>query len=376
MTALEAAGGPDCARFVGGCVRNALMHVPVVDVDIATRLEPAAVKAALVAAGLKAVPTGEAHGTITAVAMGQGFEITTLRRDVSTDGRRAVVAFTTDWAEDAARRDFRLNSLYADRAGQVFDPTGEGAEDARHGRIVFVGDARTRIREDYLRILRFFRFHAWYGRGPMDAEGLAACAALAEGLGLLSAERVSKEMLRLLEADDPVTVIRAMADAGVLARVLPNSVDIDRFAAVASRTGDPLVRLAALSTNEAPIDLATRWRLSNAQRDRLIAMRDAAPAPDTAKAARATVYRLGAQALRDRLALLVADDAVRADLEPITGWPAPGLPVGGADVARLGLPAGPRTGLILKAFEADWMAADFPADGHEDRLRRAAEATG
>ncbi|RZJ86638.1 MAG: CCA tRNA nucleotidyltransferase [Brevundimonas sp.] len=375
MAALEAAGGPDCARYVGGCVRNALMQVPVVDVDIATVLEPARVKAALVAAGLKAVPTGEAHGTITAVAMGHGFEITTLRRDVSTDGRRAVVAFTTDWTEDAARRDFRLNSLYAERSGQVFDPTGEGVDDARHGRIVFVGDARTRIREDFLRILRFFRFHAWYGRGAMDAEGLAACADLSEGLGLLSAERVSKEMLRLLEAADPVPAVRAMQKTGVLARVLPGGMNVERFAAVAGRTGDPLVRLAALSQNEAPTDLAKRWRLSNAQRDRLIAMTDDGPAPDREPRARATLYRLGAQAFRDRLALMVEDAAVRDRLAPLADWAIPVLPVGGADVARLGLPAGPRTGLILKAFEADWIAADFPTDGHEDRLRRAAAAT-
>ena len=375
MAALEAAGGPDCARFVGGCVRNALMQVPVVDVDIATVLEPTRVKAAMVAAGLKAVPTGEAHGTITAVAMGHGFEITTLRRDVSTDGRRAVVAFTTDWAEDAARRDFRLNSLYADRSGQVFDPTGEGVEDVRHGRIVFVGDARTRIREDFLRILRFFRFHAWYGRGAMDAGGLAACADLSEGLGLLSAERVSKEMLRLLEAADPVPAVRAMQTTGVLARVLPGGVDVERFVAVAGRTSDPLVRLAALSKDEAPTDLAKRWRLSNAQRDRLIAMADDGPAPDSEPRARVTLYRLGAQAFRDRLALMVEDAAARDHLAPLADWPIPALPVGGADVARLGLPAGPRTGLVLKAFEADWIAADFPTDGHEDRLRRAAEAT-
>ena len=164
IAALEAAGGAGCARFVGGCVRNALIRRPIVDIDIATTLTPDAVTKALTDAGLKAVPTGIEHGTITAVASGKPFEVTTLRRDVETDGRRAVVAFTTDWAEDAQRRDFRLNALYVDPTGKLYDPTGGGLADARAGRIVFVGDAETRIREDALRILRFFRFQAWYGQ--------------------------------------------------------------------------------------------------------------------------------------------------------------------------------------------------------------------
>src|SRR5690606_24771193 len=191
MAALEAAGGPGCARFVGGCVRNALIGQPVDDVDIATTLRPEQTEQAIRAAGLKAVPTGVAHGTVTAIAERRPFEITTLRRDVSTDGRNATVAFTDDWAEDAARRDFRLNALYADADGRVFDPTGHGVEDARAGRIVFVGEPETRIREDFLRVLRFFRFHAWYGKGEPDAAGLAACRALASGMSRLSAERVS-----------------------------------------------------------------------------------------------------------------------------------------------------------------------------------------
>ena len=177
--ALEAAGGAGCARFVGGCVRNALTGHPVADIDIATTLTPDEVIAALVAARLKAVPTGVDHGTITAVSGGKPFEITTLRRDVETDGRHAVVAFTEDWVEDARRRDFRLNALYADAEGRLYDPTGEGVADARAGRIVFVGDPKTRIREDALRILRFFRFLAWYGRGEPDGPSLAACGALA-----------------------------------------------------------------------------------------------------------------------------------------------------------------------------------------------------
>jgi poly(A) polymerase len=178
-------------------VRNALMGHLIDDIDIATVLKPEDTQKAVRAAGLKAVPTGIAHGTVTAVAERRPFEITTLRRDVTTDGRNATVAFTDDWAEDAARRDFRLNALYADVDGQVFDPTGEGVADAEAGRIVFVGEPETRIREDYLRILRFFRFFAWYGRGEPDAAGLAACRDLAAGMTRLSAERVSKELMKL-----------------------------------------------------------------------------------------------------------------------------------------------------------------------------------
>ena len=189
MDALETEGGSGCARFVGGSVRNALVGKPVLDIDIATRLTPDRVIAAAKAAGLKPVPTGVEHGTITVVSSKRPYEVTTLRRDVETDGRRAVVAFTDDWAEDAARRDFRLNALYADRTGVVFDPTGQGVADAEAGRIVFVGEAETRIREDALRILRFFRFQAHFGRGAPDAEGLAACTRLSALVEGLSAER-------------------------------------------------------------------------------------------------------------------------------------------------------------------------------------------
>ena len=180
LDALEARGFAGCARFVGGCVRNTLLSRPVEDIDIATTLTPDQVTEALGAAKIRAIPTGVEHGTITAVADGVPYEITTLRRDVSTDGRRAVVAFTEDWSVDAERRDFTLNAVYADRAGVLFDPTGRGVADGRAGRIVFVGDAMTRIREDYLRILRFFRFRAWYGAGEADEKALAACKALAE----------------------------------------------------------------------------------------------------------------------------------------------------------------------------------------------------
>ncbi len=248
IAALEAAGGPGCVRFVGGCVRNSLVGQGIDDIDLATRLLPVQTMAALKAAGLKVVPTGIDHGTVTAISQRIPYEITTLRRDVSTDGRNATVAFTDDWAEDAARRDFRLNALYCDAEGVIFDPTGAGVEDALAGRIVFVGDAATRIREDYLRILRFFRFYAWYGRAEPDAEGLAACAAEAEGMGRLSAERVSKELLKLLAAPDPRRAVRAMAESGVLARVIAPELSADGlavFEAMVEVSKDPVLRLSA-----------------------------------------------------------------------------------------------------------------------------------
>ncbi len=216
---MAALGG--AAYFVGGCVRNALLGAPATDIDLATPLVPEAVVARLGAAGLKAVPTGIEHGTVTAVWQGHPVEITTFRADVETDGRRAVVRFTTDMAEDAARRDFTVNALYADATGRVLDPIG-GLPDLAARRVRFIGDPVARIREDRLRILRFFRFTAWYAEG-MDAGGLAACRAEAEGVEALAHERLGAEMRKLLAAPDPVAATVAMAEAGVLARVLPGA---------------------------------------------------------------------------------------------------------------------------------------------------------
>ena len=377
MAALQAAGGPDCARFVGGCVRNSLLGQPVDDIDIATRLRPEETMAALQAAGLKAVPTGLEHGTVTGVSERKPYEITTLRRDVETDGRRAVVAFTEDWAEDAARRDFRLNALYADAAGTVFDPTGGGLADAAEGRIVFVGEAETRIREDYLRILRFFRFQAWYGRGQPDATGLAACAALKAGMAQLSAERVSKELLKLLAARDPRSTVRAMAETGVLGQVLPDAQPLNLFEAMCGLTGDPVLRLSALlpADEGAVVRIAGSLRLSNGMRDRLAAAVAEGPvvAPDMTEAeARAAIYRLGRGAFEDRLTRAEAAGGDGAALRRLAAeWTPPKMPVGGRELVRLGLKPGPETGRVLKAFEAGWIADDFPSDGHEGRLRAA-----
>ena len=380
VDALEAAGGRGCARFVGGCVRNALLRRPVEDVDIATTLTPEQVTAALKAAGLRAAPTGVDHGTITAVAGGKPYEITTLRRDVETDGRRAVVAFTTDWAEDAERRDFRLNALYADPDGQLYDPTGGGLEDVSAGRIVFVGDGATRIREDALRILRFFRFQAWYGRGEPDSAGLAACAALKDLIRNLSAERVSAELLKLLAAEDPREAVRLMAQTGVLGVVLPEAHGLERFERlVAIETEmlfseDALLRLAALLPDDptTAAALAERLRLSNAQKDRLVAALDPRPRLVSWMSPRETrklVYRLGAEALCDRVTLAwAASDRPkaapqwRALLPTARSWAPPRFPLTGEEVMAAGVAQGPLVGEVMREVEDWWVDNDFPDD--------------
>ncbi len=380
MAALNAAGGDDGARFVGGCVRNTLMKRPVSDIDIATALTPGDVTAALKAARLKAVPTGAAHGTITAVAHGRPFEITTLRRDVETDGRHATVAFTDDWAQDAARRDFRLNALYADTRGRLFDPTGEGVADALAGRIVFVGDPRARIAEDALRIPRFFRFLAWYGRGEPDGAAVAACRDLRGLIAGLSAERVGKELLTLLAAEDPRRAVALMAETGVLGLILPEAQDVARFEAlVAIETGmlfteDALLRLAALLPPDPAVGkaAAARLRLSNAQRDRLAAALGTEPplvSWTSPRQVRQAVYRLGAETFCDRatLAWAASDRPAaaiqwRALLPMARGWPRPALPLTGEEVTAAGVPRGPAVGQVLREVEAWWIDNDFTLD--------------
>ena len=380
LDALETAGGADCARFVGGCVRNALIGKPIDDIDIATRLSPQAVIEALKAAGLKAVPTGVEHGTVTAVSGGKGFEVTTLRRDVATDGRRAVVAFTDDWAEDAQRRDFTLNSLYAQRDGSIYDPTGHGVADARAGRVVFVGDADQRIAEDHLRILRFFRFLAWYGKGEADAVALAACAAGRAQIAALSAERVSKELLKLLAADDPRPSVALMETAGVLAEVLPAPINLERFAGLVEIEDDQLfenerlLRLAALLPDDpvGALQFAERLRLSNADRDRLVAA--LAPTPElkswmSPREIRRAVYRSGAKPFRDRAKLAWAS-AGRTATTPQwrgmialgEGWARPVFPFTGQDVMAAGVPKGPMVGQVLREVEDWWIDHDFIDD--------------
>ena len=373
LAALAAAGAP--ARFVGGCVRDSLLDRPVQDVDIATPTPPDEVIWLLTEASIKAVATGLTHGTVTAVIGRAHFEITTLRRDVETDGRRAKVAFTKDWAADAARRDFTINALYLDPDGAIYDPTG-GLADLRAGRVRFVGDAAARIREDYLRILRFFRFHAHYGRGEVDRAGLEACRALAAGVASLSGERLQGELLRLLGAADPTPVLRLMAAEGILAHILPGAMRIERLAGLieVDRVVDPLRRLAALVAGDdvTLIQVADRLRLANRARDRMLAAQGALPAADP-PAARRQLYRLGVEAYRDRVLLAWAaapgDRRFESLLRLADDWRRPDFPLLGTDVLALGVERGPRIGRLLGAVEDWWVDGDFQA-GRADCLAR------
>ena len=380
MTALTAKGGADCARFVGGAVRNTLMKREVEDIDIATTLTPEEVIAALEAAGIRSVPTGVEHGTVTAVSEHKPYEITTLRRDVETDGRRAVVAFTGDWKEDAERRDFRLNALYADEEGTILDPTGGGVEDARAGRIVFVGDPEQRIREDYLRILRFFRFYAWYGKGEPDADALRACAALKDGMKTLAAERVQKELLKLLAADDPRAAARLMAATGVLGQVLPAAGSLARFEALVAIETEQLfetdaeLRLAALLPDDVQTahQAAEALRLSNAARDRLVGAlggEHRIVSFLSPKEARQRVYQLGQQPFADRVKLAWAGSMKtssspqwRALLSLAQTWTAPPFPLSGEEIMAAGVPKGPLVGEVRREVEAWWIDNDFLDD--------------
>ncbi|MFP3944596.1 MAG: CCA tRNA nucleotidyltransferase [Alphaproteobacteria bacterium] len=391
MEALTKEGGR--ARFVGGCVRNALLGRPVDDVDIATTHSPEEVIRLLKEAGLKAVPTGVEHGTVTAVSNGTPFEVTTLRKDVATDGRRAVVAFTDDWAEDAQRRDFTMNALYLEADGTLHDYVG-GIEDAKAGRVRFIGDARARIREDYLRILRLFRFHAWYGADEPDARALEAASGLRGGLKKLSGERVQKELLKLLAADDPLPALRRMAATKVLGEVLPEARRMDRLAKLVEiETGqlftcDPVLRLGALLEDAAgAAQVAGRLRLSNADRDRLVHMHEQGPRIVcylSAREVRRILYRLGARTFEDRAMLAWADDpketnAVqwRALLAMAQSWRRPKLPLTGEEVIAAGVPEGEEVGRVMREVEEWWIDSDFTGDRFSiiERLKAVVQAT-
>ena len=376
MDALDGADGK--TRIVGGAVRDALLGRTVSDADLATILLPGDVVRRAEAAGLKTAPTGIAHGTVTVIAVGHPFEVTTLRRDVETDGRHAVVRFTTDWAEDAARRDFTMNALYCDMAGNVFDPLG-GLADLKARRVRFIGDAEDRIREDFLRILRFFRFFAWYGAGRPDADGLKACARLKAGIATLSAERVWAELKRLLSAPDPTRALLWMRTTEVLQKALPESWGIDaihRLVAAEKAEGwqpEPLLRLESiLPPHRARIDALTqRLRLSKAEAARLLAWSDApdpdlgASGGDLAKA----LYRAGPTGILDRLRHGLARErdagngdaaeALRDQLRFAQGWEKPVFPVTGKDLVRAGLKPGPEVGKRLKALEERWVESGF-----------------
>ncbi|HEV7689761.1 MAG TPA: CCA tRNA nucleotidyltransferase [Hyphomonadaceae bacterium] len=380
METLEKAR-PGSARFVGGCVRNALLNEPVSDIDIATQLAPEKVMMAAIAAGMAAHPTGIEHGTVTLVADHHPFEVTTLRRDVETDGRRAVVEFTEDWAEDAQRRDFRMNALYCSLEGEVFDPTGGGLDDIRDRRIIFVGDAKTRIREDYLRILRFFRFYAWYGHGLPDASGLAACNKLRNGLTGISAERIWMEMKKLLAAGKPIAALEAMDDAGVFDALFDEAKGLDLLRKVVGLetrehfTPDPMIRFLALFWKDASAvrDVSDRLKLSNDERNRLNgAAKDETPLwsalPE--EEVRRILYRIGPQVFQDRVLLEWAQDESASDewrtlFGAATHYERPVMPVSGNDLLARGISEGPAVGEALRKQEAAWIDSDFRLSADE-----------
>lgn len=365
---LAAVLGEDQARFVGGCVRDTLLGVAVADIDLATRLLPEEVMARLRAAGIRAVPTGIAHGTVTAVIAGEPVEVTTLRRDVETDGRHARVVFTDDWTEDASRRDFTMNALFADpRTGAVFDYHG-GLADLAARRVRFIGAPLQRIAEDHLRILRFFRFHARFG-DVIDAEGLAACAARANDLMALSRERIAAELLKLLVAPAAVLVVELMVAHGILRAVLP---EIGEHGAAQLRelaerettariAPDPIRRLAALLPPDDAEAVGARLRLSNHQRRRL----SAASAGAGEEGPLALGYRAGVEGAVDRLLLAGADPS------PVINWTPPRLPLSGGALVARGLDKGPAVAAALKSVETRWIAEGFP---DEQRVAAIADA--
>ncbi|MBT3370850.1 MAG: CCA tRNA nucleotidyltransferase [Rhodospirillaceae bacterium] len=346
-------------RFVGGCVRDGLLGRASTDLDIAIDQLPEDSMRLLEAAAIKVIPTGLKHGTITALAKGQHFEITTLRVDVETFGRHARVAFTDDWQLDAARRDFTINAIYTDRDGQLYDPVG-GQADLAAGLVRFVGDAAQRITEDKLRILRFFRFFALYGRGGPDAAALAACAAAAPGIAGLSGERVSAEVFKLLAAANPLPSLQLMAEAGVLSQILPDGFDLD---GLARSDNDPLRRLSAIASAGAAA-IAKRLRLSKQQASRLNFLIDppAKLSPEIARPAlRQLLYDHGANQISD----LALQQGVPELLPRIDEATPPPFPLKGSDALALGMHAGPEIGNILRSLEDEWRANDFAASRDE-----------
>ncbi|MBX9757774.1 MAG: CCA tRNA nucleotidyltransferase [Beijerinckiaceae bacterium] len=380
LAALDGQG--EEARVVGGAVRNALLGEPVHEVDVTTTATPDVIIAQAKAAGLRTIPTGIEHGTVTILCEGETFEVTSLREDVETHGRHATVRFGRDFRADALRRDFTINQLSVDAHGMVHDYAG-GLDDVAARRVRFIGDAQTRVREDYLRILRFFRFHAAYAEGPMDTEAMHACIALRHGLSGLSRERVHGELMKLLVARRAAESIEVMTHAGILGEAIagaPNPARLARVKAIESANAmapDAVLRLAALAVQveEDALRLRANLRLSNAHEARLVdAARALAPwhgrvAPPGERELRAGLYRFGRQGAVDGLMLTQAESGAAAG---DSGWRAalgflqseqePKLPVSGADFMARGLKPGPAMGAALKRFEAAWIAADFPAD--------------
>lgn len=366
LKALDARRGT--ARFVGGAVRDQLLKVPHEDLDLATVIPPDKVIERLEAAGIKAVPTGIQHGTITAISSGTIVEVTTLRADVSTDGRRATVAFTEDWKQDAGRRDFTINALYADPySGELFDYFG-GLDDLRSRTVRFIGEPLQRIAEDHLRILRYFRFHARYGHGEPDERALEACTERANDLMALSRERIADELLKLLALGDPTGTVRLMHERGIFEPVVPEIGGIDRLARLvaaereAAIEPDPLRRLAALlpCEPETASRVAARLKLSNRAKKRLASAADLSLGLNP----RALAYRIGTEGAVDRLLL----SGNPSDAAGIAAWQLPRLPIGGSQLMARGVPEGPEIARALRRIEDAWEAAGFPGGEEFDRL--------
>jgi len=357
-------------RYVGGAVRDELMNLPVNDLDLATRLLPEEVRRRLTEAGIKAVPTGIEHGTVTAVSDGQVVEVTTLRRDVSTDGRRATVAFTHDWREDAARRDFTINALFADPlTGEIHDYFN-GLADLGEKRVRFIGDPLRRIAEDHLRILRFFRFHARFGGGTPDQAALAACIARANDLMALSRERIADELLKLLGLADPAPTVGVMLNCGILKPVLPE-VGPDSYATLnalisgermAGIEPSPLRRLASLLPRDTQVaeKVAARLKLSTKARKRLMCAAECKSPSNP----RELAYRVGTECAVDRLLL---DQRIEQARE-IAEWPLPRLPIGGGELIGRGVPQGPAVARALRQVEDAWIAEGFPSGSAFEEL--------
>ena len=368
---LDALGADEgLTRYVGGAVRDELLHLPVNDVDLATRLKPEDVVARLEAVKIRAVPTGIDHGTITAISSGHVVEVTSLRRDVSTDGRRATIAFTDDWQEDAARRDFTINALLADpRTGEIFDYFG-GLDDLEGRRVRFIGDPYRRIAEDHLRILRFFRFHARFGSGDPDAAALDACTARANDLMALSRERIADELLKLLAVPDPTPTVQLMLDRSILKPVVPEIergaagrlaalVNAERNAEIEPET---VRRLSALLPRDPVVaeKVAVRLKLSTKMRKRLAcsADEDLDANPD------ALAYYVGRTCAIDRL-LLAGRTREAANA---ANWQVPALPIGGGELIKRGLKPGPVVAKTLRAVERTWVESGFPDNAELERI--------
>ena len=364
--------GEGLTRYVGGAVRDELLGLPVNDIDLATKIRPDEVIERLKNAQLKAVPTGIEHGTVTAVSSGQPFEVTSLRRDVSTDGRRAIIEYTDDWREDAARRDFTINALMADPVtGEIFDYFG-GLDDLAALRVRFIGNPLQRIAEDHLRILRFFRFHARFGRGPPDPSALKACGERANDLMALSRERIADELMKLLAVEDPAATVQLMVGHSILKPVLPEIQmealrQLEQLIAAeksAGIKGDPLRRLAALIPDDADLAerLAVRLKLSKLVRKRLACAAERSLGSNSQTLA----YRFGTECAVDRLLLAGKPEEAASVFQ----WSIPRLPIGGGALIERGVPQGPEVARTLRLIEDRWAEAGFPTgEGFEQLVQ-------